>query len=74
MRAQPLVEFLTQKGIRIKNVEKSNAPRTSGLQEAEMPTDEDDDDYGGEESETGAAFIEFTRQEELAEASSLTQD
>lgn len=50
---QPLVEFLTQKGIRIKNVEKSNAPRAGGLQEAEIPTDEDDDDYGGEESETG---------------------
>lgn len=51
--SQPLVEFLTQKGIRIKNVEKGNAPRTGGLQEAEIQTDEDDDDYGGEESETG---------------------
>lgn len=50
---QPLVEFLTQKGIRIKNVEKEKATRTSGLQEAEIQTDEDDDDYGGEESETG---------------------
>lgn len=48
------MEFLTQKGIRIKNVENSNAPRTGGLQEAEIQTDEDDDDYGGEEeSDTG---------------------
>lgn len=53
MCAQPLVDFLTLKGIRIKNVEKTNASRASGLQEAELPSDEDDDDYGGEESETG---------------------
>lgn len=57
--AQPLVEFLTQKGIRIKNVEKTNASRASGLQEAEIPTDEDDDDYGAEESETGIYFSFF---------------
>ncbi|CDJ36708.1 uncharacterized protein EMH_0094160 [Eimeria mitis] len=49
----PLVEFLTQRGIRIKNAENSNTQRTGGLQEEEIQTDEDDDDYGGEESETG---------------------
>lgn len=48
------MEFLTQRGIRIKNVENSNAQRTGGLQEEEIQTDEDDDDYGGEESETGS--------------------
>ncbi|KAL8451599.1 hypothetical protein Emag_002642 [Eimeria magna] len=60
----PLVEFLTQKGIRIKNVEKANAPRAGGLQEAEIPTDEDDDDYGGEESETDEDFEEDEGEDE----------
>ncbi|KAL8445493.1 hypothetical protein Emed_005574 [Eimeria media] len=71
----PLVEFLTQKGIRIKNVEKGNAPRAGGLQEAEIPTDEDDDDYGGEESETDEDFEEDEGEDESeGSASDLNED
>ncbi|KAL8272315.1 hypothetical protein Esti_003769 [Eimeria stiedai] len=70
----PLVEFLTQKGIRIKNVEKGNAPRAGGLQEAEIPTDEDDDDYGGEESETDEDFEEDEGEDESEGSGSEPND
>ncbi|CDJ49471.1 structure specific recognition protein I, putative [Eimeria brunetti] len=61
----PLVEFLTQRGIRIKNQENTNTTRTGGLQEAEIQTDEDDDDYGGEEeSETDEDFEDEDDDEE----------
>ncbi|OEH77787.1 structure specific recognition protein [Cyclospora cayetanensis] len=70
---EPLVEFLTQKGIRIKNVEKSNAARTSGLQEAELPTDEDDDDYGGE-SDTDEDFEDEEDDDESEESASESNE
>lgn len=70
----PLVEFLTQKGIRIKNVEKTNASRASGLQEAEIPTDEDDDDYGGEESETDEDFEDEDDDDDDASAADSNEE
>lgn len=58
---QPLVEFLTEKGIRMKNAEKADAARPN-LQSNDLQTDEDDDDYGGDESETGNACCNFHAQ------------
>ncbi|CDJ60363.1 structure specific recognition protein I, putative [Eimeria maxima] len=70
----PLVEFLTQRGIRIKNVENSNAQRTGGLQEEEIQTDEDDDDYGGEESETDEDFEDEDDDEESEASAADSND